>query len=181
MYTNEYPYEQDRAGPGLHPDFTTDKYADSRMYKPAQDYIHSIDSFVQEVQPQNVAGIDDIVASVFANQAAQNVLQSYHLAALIQERRALAEKHLADIKFRLDDLIHDRSVMAMLFPPSSLHGKELWNIERQILDLEHQQREIQTRLWKDTLELQGELLQHRTDYLGTRRRIGFLSGQDNGT
>jgi len=117
----------------------------------------------------------DIPSAVFANQAAEHALSSYHLADVIQQRREMAKSHMADIKFRLNDLIEERSITKMLnLAPDA---RKLGNIERNILDLEKQQRDIQSTLWKDTLDLQSTLLQERSEYLATRRRSRFLGGQ----
>ena len=176
MYTNNYAsgqWERYRDSPayGL---FGARNY-ELCNYRPAADYLQRVDRMLEDIRQPYDRQTFDIPSAVFANQAAEHALSSYHLASLIQQRRAMADKHLADIKFRLDDLLEDRSITKMLHFP--VDGKKMVDIERQILDLEKQQRDIQSRLWKDTLDLQTELLQERSEYLATKRRSRFLGGE----
>lgn len=145
-------------------------------YRPAAAYLQRVDRMLENVRQPYEKETFDIPSTVFANQTAEHALNSYHLAGLIQHRREMAEKHLADIKFRLNDLLDEKSITKML----NLSGdsKKLTNIERQILDLEKQQRDIQCSLWKDTLDLQSSLLQERSEYQATKRRARFLGGED---
>jgi len=151
------------------------KHDDLGNYRPAAAYLQRVDRMLENVRQPYDKETVDIPSTVFANQTAEHALNSYHLAGLIQQRREMAEKHLADIKFRLNDLLDEKSITKMLNLPSE--GKKLTNIERQILDLEKQQRDIQTRLWKDTLDLQSNLLQERSEYQATKRRSRFLGGE----
>ena len=174
MYTSKYPstqYGEDtrswRTVPGS---WNYCSHKPSRGYQ----HIHQVDELIANTQTHLPSRPNDLVSTVFGNQAAEHAVNSTHVANLIQERREMAQKHLADIKFRLDDLITDRSILRMLNSPES---ERRWiNVDRQILDLEKQQREIQTRLWKDTLDLQDRLLEERSEYMATRRRSQFLSG-----
>ena len=59
-------------------------------------------------------------------------------------------------------------------------GRRVNSIERQIVDLERQEHDVELGLWKDTLELRSSLLNERGDYQATRRRINLLSGGDYG-
>ena len=143
-------------------------------YRPAADYLQRVDQMIEDIRQPYDQQTFDIPSAVFANQAAEHALSSYHLADVIQQRREMAKKHMADIKFRLNDLIEERSISKMI--NASTNTRKAINIERQILDLEKQQRDIQNRLWKDTLDLQGNLLQERSEYLATKRRSRFLGG-----
>ena len=144
-------------------------------YRPAANYLQKFDRILEDIRQPYDQQTFDIPSAVFANQAAEHAMNSYHLASLIQQRRAMAEKHMADIKFRLNDLLEDRSITKMLHFP--VDGKKIVDIERQILDLEKQQRDIQSRLWKDTLDLKSTLLAERSEYLATKRRSRFLGGE----
>ena len=144
-------------------------------YRPAAAYLKRVDHMLENIRQPHETEAFDIPSTVFANQTAEHALNSYHLAGLIQHRREMAEKHLSDIKFRLNDFLDERSITKMLNLP--IDGKKLTHIERQILDLEKQQRDIQTRLWKDTLDLQSTLLQERSEYQATKRRSRFLGGE----
>ncbi len=144
-------------------------------YRLAVAYLQRVDRMLENIRQPYEKETFDIPSTVFANQTAEHALNSYHLAGLIQHRREMAKKHLADIKFRLDDLLDDKSITKMLNLASD--SNKLTNIERQILDLEKQQRDIQCSLWKDTLELQSSLLQERSEYQATKRRARFLGGE----
>jgi len=177
MYTNNFYqtklWEEERNSPAY--GLSRTRSDESSNYQPASAYLQQFDRILEDIRQPYDQQAFDIASAVFANQAAEHAMSSYHLASLIQQRRAMADKHLADIKFRLNDLLEDRSITKMLHFP--IDGKKLVDIERQILDLEKQQRDIQSRLWKDTLELQTKLLQERSEYLATKRRSRFLGGE----
>jgi len=154
------------------------RYGGSAPY-PGQRYLHYVDRLLSGIREPHGCDTTDPISSVFANQAANHALSSYHLSSLIEQRRAMAEKHLSDIKFRLDDCLDNRSILTML----KLSGteKRLTAVEKQVLDLERQQRDIQVHLWRDTLDLQGLLLKERSEKLATERRMGFLRGTAYGS
>ena len=137
-------------------------------------YLHNVDTILQRSQPILPENPFDLASLVFANQASQHSLSSSQLAQLIQERRAMADIHKANIKFRLDDLVSARSIAKMLDPADS--SGRLGNAERQILDLDKQERDLQTALWKDTLELRTKLLEERSQYHATLRRTHMMQG-----
>lgn len=174
MYTSKYPsthYAEDtRSWPPIPGPWNYCSYTPSRGYQ----HIHQMDELIANTQTNYPPQPNDLVSTVFGQQAAEHAVNSTHVANLIQERREMAKKHLDDIKFRLDDLIRDRSILRMLNSPES--DRRLINMDRQLFDLERQQREIQTRLWKDTLDLEDRLLEERSEYQATRRRSEFLSG-----
>jgi len=154
------------------------RYGEAARY-PGQRYLHYVDKLLEGIREPHGCDTMDPISSVFANQAANHALSSYHLASLIEQRRAMAEKHLSDIKWRLDDCLDNRGLLTML----KLSGteKRLTAVEKQVLDLERQQRDIQVHLWKDTLDLQSLLLKERSEKLATERRMGFLRGTDYGS
>lgn len=137
-------------------------------------YLQHVDEILKQSQPILPDNPFDLASLVFANQASQHSLSSSQLAQLIQERRAMADIHKFNIKFRLDDLISARSIVKMLDPADS--GGRLGSVERQILDLDKQERDLQTSVWKDTLELRTKLLEERSQYHGTIRRTQMLQG-----
>ena len=149
------------------------RYGGAGQY-PGQRYLHYVDRLLAGIREPHGCDATDPISSVFANQAANHALSSYHLASLIEQRRAMAEKHLSDIKWRLDDCLENRGLLTML----KLSGteKRLTAVEKQILDLERQQRDIQIHLWRDTLDLQDLLLKERSEKLATERRMGLLRG-----
>lgn len=151
-----------------------ESYRQPKSNDPTEQYLHYVDEILQRSQPAAAENTFNLVSLVFANQTAQHSLSSGQFAHLIQERRRLAEIHKANIKFRLDDLISAKSIAKMFDPQGE--GKRLTNVERQILDLDKQERDIQTSLWKDTLELRTKLLEERSLYHATARRIQMLRG-----
>ena len=145
---------------------------------PADRYLKEVDKLLERTLRPYTGSSDDLVSVVFANQAAKHQLSSYQLAGLIQERREMAGRHKKDIGSRLMDMFEARSITRMLNPADG--GRRVSGIERQIVDLERQEHDVELGLWKDTLELRSTLLNERGDYQATRRRINLLSGGDYG-
>jgi len=157
-------------------------YPEGSKLTPQQRELQSVDTLLEQVQPRmsvsNYA-MDDILSRVFANQVAEHAGRSSNLAHLIAHRYTLAQKHLSDIQCRLDEML-DRK-------PLRLEGlgfyddHRLTEVEKQILDLERQQRAIQTHLWRDVLDLRKELLDERREYRATQNRMNFLGGGIDGS
>jgi hypothetical protein len=117
----------------------------------------------------------DLVSMVFANQTVAHEIGSRHLADLIAERRQLADKHLRDLQWRLDALLERRPLRAPHLSISRQQEKLGNELERQVLDLERQKRDIQITLWRDTLELRRALLTERQENAETQRRMAYLA------
>ena len=172
--------------------FTLSHYghSDSRSYLPDGDYLQAVnhsqtnnylrevDKLLEKAQQPYSSSSDDLVSAVFANQAAKHQMTSYQLVWLIYERKVLAERHKRDIQHRLGEMFEARSITKMLNPADD--GRRLNTVERQIIDLERQEHDAELGLWKDTLELRTQLLEERTEYQATRRRINLLSGGQYG-
>ena len=145
----------------------------------ADRYVRDVDQLLHDVQarvsPSTGSEAGDLVATVFGNQAITHELSSRHLADLIHERRGLAKRHLSDIRFRLDDLMERRPLRGRYGASSPQDAKAGSDVERQILELEKQIRDIQMTLWRDTLELRQTLLTERREYGDTRRRMSYLN------
>jgi hypothetical protein len=143
-------------------------------------YISRIDQTLKEVQDR--LGVSDadytsnLVAAVFGNQMVQHEVNSQHLAHVIQERRALAKKHLEAIQWRLDPLLEQRPIRSPNMLRSPQEDRAASEMERQILDLERQKRDVERALWLDILELRAGLNTERQEAGSTRRRIGYLGG-----
>ena len=149
---------------------------------PINAYLDHLDKLMEGLkiydQDNKQAGSDDIIDIVFANQSAQHRIQSTHLASLIVERKKLAEVHEKELDSRLMEFSGARSLARMLNPPDG--GRRMASIERQILDMEKQKRDVRLRLWKDTLQLRDKLLTERNEYTASGRRIKLLSGDSYG-
>jgi hypothetical protein len=137
-------------------------------------YLRHMDQLLAKAQETAQQDPSDVLAAVFANQAAKHDQSSRHAAGLISERVGLATKHHKEISSKLTEMSEARFLTQLLNPPDG--GKQLNNIERMILDLEKQQRDEETHLWKDILELRTTLLEERSEYHATSRRMRFLSG-----
>lgn len=144
----------------------------------AEHYLKHIDELMNQTQATYASQPFDLVSAVFANQAAKHQMTSYQLVWLIYERKVLAERHKRDIQHRLGEMFEARSITKMLNPADD--GRRLNTVERQIIDLERQEHDAELGLWKDTLELRTQLLEERTEYQATRRRINLLSGGQYG-
>ena len=140
----------------------------------AERYLKHMDDLMNQAQPAYTSQPFDLVSAVFGNQAAKHRLTSNHLAELIQERAALASHHKGEIRSRLTELSGALSIARMLKLPDS--DRRINNVERMIVDLEKQERDTELNLWKDTLELRTNLLEARTQYHATSRRMNFLAG-----
>lgn len=145
----------------------------------ADDYLQQVDQLLQDTRtrvsaPATAYG-SDLVATIFSNQAATHEVSSRHSATLIDERRALARRHLSDIQWRLDALLERRPLRRPYAISVPQQEKLANDLERQILDLEKQKRDVQVTLWRDTLELRQALLEERGEYADTRRRMAYLS------
>lgn len=117
---------------------------------------------------------EDVVSAILNRQIARQAMASSQLAELIQERRKMAQKHIADIDFRLEDVRSQLSILRMIHGP--LAHKETGTVERRLLDLERQKRQVQRQLWQDTAELEQNLLEQRSDYVTAQRRMEMLQG-----
>jgi hypothetical protein len=146
---------------------------------PTQRYLDGVDSAMREARTHlPYAGAKDVVALVFGNQAFTHELSSRHLASLVQERRALTERHLRDVQWRLDELLERKPLR--LRGPGFQDDATLTDVEREILNLEWQKRALEKDLWKDTQELRTNLVTERREQETTRRRISYLAGGSYG-
>ena len=157
------------------PDRNYLKYVDSNR---TDNYLREVDKLLEKAQQPYSGNSDDLVSAVFANQAIKHQLTSYQTARLIHERTVLAQRHKRDLQHRLGEMFEARSLTKMLNPGDG--GRRLSAVERSILDLERQDHEVELGLWKDTLQLRSQLLEERTEYQATRRRINLLSGGQYG-
>lgn len=151
---------------------------DSRS--PAEQYLAGVDALLDQSRSGLAsASPDDIVSLVVANQSLTHELTGRHLAMLIQERRDLAARQIADIETRLSDLRERtpfRSVWARRY-----NGEEVTDLERQIDALELQKRALELALWRDVQELRTGVVEARRELDSTRRRISYLSGGLDGS
>ena len=152
-----------------------DAYASS----PADHYLKQVDDLLaatrQATRPDEG---EDLVSWVFANQAMGHEVNTRQLAGLIEERRAMMQRHLQDVRWRLDELIQRRPLRRQ--GPLAVDDGDVNPIEREILNLEKEQRLLELSLWRDTLELRAALVKERQEAEQTRRRIGYLSGGADG-
>lgn len=121
----------------------------------------------------------DLVAHVFANQLTEQSQQAYHLADQIIRRQELAQKHLRDIQWRLDTL-KQRRPLPLRGPHTGADDGAISEADKQILDLERQQRIIQLDLWRDLIDMRKDLADARRSYRSTRWRLEYLTGGDDG-
>ena len=146
---------------------------------PTDRYLNQVDKFVQEAQSRITQGSAyDIASMVFANQALAHDLSSRQLAGLIEERRALSERHVRDIQWRLDELMERRPFRPE--GPGFVDDHSLTEVERQIHSLEWQKRALEVLLWRQTQELRTALVDERREQETTRRRISYLAGGSYG-
>ena len=145
---------------------------------PVDQYLERLDETLGHADRYAQADPADLVSLVFANRASQHELTSRQAASLIHERAQLAQRHLADIQRRLDELA-ERRPLRRAYGAVGFRDRIEAELERQILDLEKQRRDVQITLWRDTLDLRKDLVTERGEYQATRRRMDFLGGGTN--
>lgn len=121
---------------------------------------------------------NDIVSLVFANRVNTHQAGCRDLARLVIERRELNKKHLADVQWRLDEMLERKPWRGGARAHSDIF--DVTEVERQILDLEKQKRALEVALWRDTQELRTTLSEKRTELDALQRRMGYLVGGEDG-
>ena len=152
--------------------------AGAEYRNPTNRYLAQVDKSLQEARSYVPSTGSDIASLVFLNQAMAHEVTSRQLAYLIQERRALTQRHLRDVQWRLDELLERKPFRPQ--GPGFHDDASLTEVERQILALEWQKRALELALWKDTQELRASLVKERSDRETTRHRISYLAGKDYG-
>lgn len=152
-------------------------YSESSEEKASKEYAELIGNRAS-LQPTSYGtDANDIVSLVFANRVYTHQTGCCDLAHLVIERRDLHKKHLADVKWRLDELLERKPWRR----GRSIHEDvEVTDVERQILDLEKQKRALEVALWRDTQELRTTLSEKRTELDALKRRMGYLVGGNDG-
>ena len=149
-------------------------YPEEDSRSPSERYLAGVDSLLGAARARlTYANPYDLVSLVFANQAATHEVASRHLAQLIEERRALTARHLAEVQRRLDELMERRPLRPRW---RSYDDGTLTDVEREILNLEMQKRALEVTLWRDTHELRTAVVSERREQDATRRRISYLAG-----
>ena len=149
-------------------------YSESERLDPTTRYLADLDRFVQQATPRTSYAAGDIVSQVFVNRSLGHELSSHQLAELIQERRALNEKHLAGVQWRLNEMLVRKPLRTAA--RASSDDFSLTEVERQILELEKQKRTLELNLWRDTHELRVTLMDERKEQESMRRRLGYFAG-----
>ena len=152
-------------------------YPEGSQLPPVNRYLQQVDRSMEYIghPTQYDSKSDDLVSFVFANQLRQHAINSYHMAHLVVDRQALAERHSSDIDWRLNELMTRKPLRRSgAFAP--VDDGKLTDVEKQILDLEKQDRQIQIGLWGDILDLRKDLVDERREYGNTRARMNYLGG-----
>ena len=155
-----------------------------RLLQPAErpdtpvQYLHELDETIESAsRSASPSAPDDIAGQVFGNQLAQQAARSYQLAHLVTERRRLGYQHLRDI----NEHIHKLGYRVPPRPrgPGAYATGQISEVERQIMDLERQQRQVQRQLWRDLLDNRQHLAEARRDYHTVKARVNYLGGGDH--
>lgn len=146
---------------------------------PVDRYLKQLDQALAESRPQPAyRDVNDPASWVFADQIMTHEVSTRQLAHLIEERRALNQRHLDDVQWRLDELLERRPLRRR--GAFSIDDGEVNDVERGILDLEKQKRALELTLWRDTQELRSTLVNERREAALTRRRVSYLVGSSDG-
>jgi hypothetical protein len=150
-----------------------------RQLTPQERYLKRVDQFLASARPAvSYSSASDPVAWVFGHQVSAHDTIARHITFLIEERRALAQRQLADIGWRLEELMERRPLR--LRTAFTVETGELNDVERAILDLEKQKRGLEVALWRDTQELRGTVVTERQEADETKRRMRYLTGGSDG-
>ena len=146
---------------------------------PTDRYLDRVDTFLRAAQARAGPGDrNDLVSFVFGNQDLEHELASRQLAYVVEERRALTQRHLRDVQWRLDELAERRPLRSRAL--GAYDDASLTEVERQIHQLEREKRALELDLWRDTHELRTELVKERQEREATRRRMDYLAGGPDG-
>ena len=146
---------------------------------PTDRYLDRVDTFLRAAQARTgPADRNDLVSFVFANQDLAHELASRQLAYVVEERRALTQKHLRDVQWRLDELAERKPLRSRAL--GAHDDATLTEVERQIHQLEREKRALELDLWRETHEIRTELVKERQEREATRRRMGYLAGGPDG-
>jgi hypothetical protein len=151
---------------------------DQDCRSPTDRYLAQVDRGLQAARAHVPSSGTDIASLVFANQLLGHEASSRQAAHLIEERRALTEKQLRDVQWRIDELWERKPFRPR--GPGFHDDASLTEVERQILNLEWQKRALELALWRDTQELRANLVKERSEREATRRRISYLVGEYDG-
>lgn len=148
---------------------------------PARRYLHEHDRAMEQferLQRPAEEATDDLATHVFGAQLARQATHSYHLAQLLTERQQIADRQLSEIQQRIEQL-KERKPLRVQGPGIVDDGKFM-DVEKQIFDLERQQRMLKVELWRDLLETRKALAQSRAEHRASRSRMDYLTGGDVG-
>jgi len=146
---------------------------------PTDRYLDRVDTFLRAAKARAGSGDrNDLVSFVFGNQDMEHELASRQLAYVVEERRALTQRHLRDVQWRLDELAERKPLRSRAL--GAYDDASLTEVERQIHQLEREKRALELDLWRDTHEIRTELVKERQEREATRRRMGYLAGGPDG-
>ena len=152
--------------------------ADAQL-SPVDRYLKRVDQSIAQARPQPAYGSpEDLVSWIFADQIMTHEVSTRQLAHLIEERRALHQRHLDDVRWRHDELMERKPLRRRT--AFTVDDGEINDVERNLLDLEKQKRALELALWKDTQELRVTLMTERREGELTRRRVTYLGGGSYG-
>jgi len=117
---------------------------------------------------------DDLLSIVLANQTLPQEMQTRHFAQLLVARQTMTDRHLRDIRWQLEELRAQRPLR--LTGPGAPYQSPVSDVDKQIMNLERQERALEVAHWRDTHELSTELLTQRAELHAARRRIHYLAG-----
>jgi hypothetical protein len=136
-----------------------------------------------DAQRENVQGCSgDLASQVLRSRLEEQRIGLLHNAAILLERHALADRHLRqlrDERSRLRERLPFRGVRGVGIGFYDDH--QLTDVEKTILDLERQERTVETKLWSDLLELRQTLSEKRGEYRSLHDRHRYLSGINFGS
>lgn len=135
-------------------------------------------TLAQMLQPIYVSPDSPIADQLFGGQGRQLKLSLEHLVNLINERRHLHKRHIADIN-------HTHMHMQERLFGAQLHGRldgyrNALRMEQVLTQLDEQKRREELQCWKDTMEIREQMVEAAKEYGALRHRMSLLQGLEPG-
>lgn len=155
----------------------TQSWADDRGGSPIS-LARDAQTLAQMLQPIYVSPDSPIAEQLFGGQGRQLKFSLEHLVNLLNERRQLHKRQIADIN-------HTHMHMQERLFGAQLHGrldgyKTALNIEKVLAQLDEQRRREELQFWKDSMEIREQMVDAAKEYGALRHRVSLFQGIESG-
>ncbi len=163
---------QSQNSPEIHPYFLLRNYLKQPEHDSSQEMREDLTGLAEMLSPVHVPEERTLVEQVFGNQSSQQKHLLRHGTTLLKERARLHRQHLRELDHQHR---HLQRKMPVTRPYSIVDNrqKEL-GIERMLLQLEQQKRQLELDFWKDSMDLRDKLFETAGEYQAIRHRTYLL-------